>query len=129
MNQSKLILKEQSFFEDFIFTLKTLAVNAGQTDSSDVMILIPEADESLGKKLAGEGIKARIELYTKEPEIPKTIRYLFILSDEKSRIKKLSVNPLLSGLTLIYTAQFPCPNQLNKLPYFNAAASATRNYG
>ena len=33
-----------------------------------------------------------------------------------------------TGLTLIYTARFPCPRNLQNLPYFNAAASRTKNY-
>lgn len=136
MNKYKLLLNKQTFFDDFIYTLKILALNMGQTDSSDVLIFLPyisnpklDIEENLYKYFEKEGMKASILHFSSNHKISEKCRYLFIFSDEKNRIKKMSVSTCLPGLTLIYTAQFPCPNKLKKIPYFNAATSASKNYG
>ena len=136
MNNYKLLLNKQTFFDDFIYTLKILALNMGQADSSDVLIFLPyksnpklDIEEKLYKCFEKEGMKASILHFSSNHKISEKCRYLFVFSDEKNRIKKMSVSTCLPGLTLIYTAQFPCPNKLKKIPYFNAAASASKNYG
>lgn len=125
MSTYKLVIEENNFLEDFVFTLTVLSLNSGQKDLSDTALLLPEPSSKLKLLLEQAGLNPIILNITNYLSLDKKIRYLFILSDKDNRIKKMSVNP---GLTLIYTARFPCPRNLQNLPYFNAAASSTKNY-
>lgn len=125
MSTYKLVIEENNFLEDFVFTLNVLSLNSGQKDLSDTALLLPEPSSKLKLLLEQAGLNPIILNITNYLSLDKKIRYLFILSDKDNRIKKMSVNP---GLTLIYTARFPCPKNLQNLPYFNAAASSTKNY-
>ena len=125
MSTYKLVIEENNFLEDFVFTLNVLSLNSGQKDLSDTALLLPEPSSKLKLLLEQAGLNPIILNITNYLSLAKKIRYLFILSDKDNRIKKMSVN---TGLTLIYTARFPCPKNLQNLPYFNAAASSTKNY-
>ena len=125
MSTYKLVIEENNFLEDFVFTLTVLSLNSGQKDLSDTALLLPEPSSKLKLLLEQAGLNPIILNITNYLSLDKKIRYLFILSDKDNRIKKMSVHP---GLTLIYTARFPCPKNLQNLPYFNAAASSTTNY-
>lgn len=125
MSTYKLVIEENNFLEDFVFTLTVLSLNSGQKDLSDTALLLPEPSSKLKLLLEQAGLNPIILNITNYLSLDKKIRYLFILSDKDNRIKKMSVNP---GLTLIYTARFPCPKNLQNLAYFNAAASSTKNY-
>lgn len=125
MSTYKLVIEENNFLEDFVFTLNVLSLNSGQKDLSDTALLLPEPSSKLKLLLEQAGLNPIILNITNYLSLDKKIRYLFILSNKDNRIKKMSVNP---GLTLIYTARFPCPKNLQNLPYFNAAASRTKNY-
>lgn len=125
MSSYKLIIEEEKFPEDLIFTLKVLSLNSAQKDLSDTALLLPEPSPKLINLLEEEKLNPIILNITNYLYLDKKIRYLFVLSDKNNRIKKMSVHP---GLTLIYTARFPCPKNLQNLPYFNAAASSTTNY-
>ena len=128
----KLIIEDEKFPEDFVFTLKVLSLNSAQKDLTDTALLLPEPSSKLEFLLKQEKLYPLITNITNYLSIDKKIRYLFILSDKNNRIKKMSVNPEqfidFPGLTLIYTASFPCPKELQNLPYFNAAAAAAKNY-
>ena len=128
MNSYKLIIEEEKFAEDFVFTLKILSLNSAQKDLSDTVLLLPEPSPKLKYLLEQEKLNPIIINIAKKLSLNKKIRYLFILADEKNRIKKMSANPFSPGLTLIYTAHFPCPNQIKKLQYFNAAAAESKSY-
>lgn len=125
MSTYKLVIEENNFLEDFVFTLTVLSLNSGQKDLSDTALLLPEPSSKLKLLLEQAGLNPIILNITNYLSLDKNIRYLFILSDKDNRIKKMSVH---TGLTLIYTARFPCPKNLQNLPYFNAAASSTKNY-
>jgi len=125
MSTYKLVIEENNFLEDFVFTLTVLSLNSGQKDLSDTALLLPEPSSKLKLLLEQAGLNPIILNITNYLSLDKKIRYLFILSDKDNRIKKMSVH---TGLTLIYTARFPCPKNLQNLPYFNAAASSTKNY-
>lgn len=125
MSTYKLVIEENNFLEDFVFTLNVLSLNSGQKDLSDTALLLPEPSSKLKLLLEQAGLNPIILNITNYLSLDKKIRYLFILSDKDNRIKKMSVH---TGLTLIYTARFPCPKNLQNLPYFNAAASSTKNY-
>lgn len=125
MSTYKLVIEENNFLEDFVFTLNVLSLNSGQKDLSDTALLLPEPSSKLKLLLEQAGLNPIILNITNYLSLAKKIRYLFILSDKDNRIKKMSVH---TGLTLIYTARFPCPKNLQNLPYFNAAASSTKNY-
>lgn len=125
MSTYKLVIEENNFLEDFVFTLNVLSLNSGQKDLSDTALLLPEPSSKLKLLLEQAGLNPIILNITNYLSLDKKIRYLFILSNKDNRIKKMSVN---TGLTLIYTARFPCPKNLQNLPYFNAAASSTKNY-
>ena len=125
MSTYKLVIEENNFLEDFVFTLTVLSLNSGQKDLSDTALLLPEPSSKLKLLLEQAGLNPIILNITNYLSLDKKIRYLFILSNKDNRIKKMSVN---TGLTLIYTARFPCPKNLQNLPYFNAAASSTKNY-
>ena len=128
----KLIIEDEKFPEDFVFTLKVLSLNSAQKDLTDTALLLPEPSSKLEFLLKQEKLYPLITNITNYLSIDKKIRYLFILSDKNNRIKKMSVKPGqfpdIPGLTLIYTARFPCPAKLKNLPYFNAAASNANNY-
>ena len=132
MSSYKLIIEEENFPEDLIFTLKVLSLNSAQKDLSDTALLLPEASPKLINLLEEEKLNPIILNITNYLYLDKKIRYLFVLSDKNNRIKKMSVKPGqfpdIPGLTFIYTARFPCPKNLQNLPYFNAAASSTKNY-
>lgn len=132
MSSYKLIIEEEKFPEDLIFTLKVLSLNSAQKDLSDIALLLPEASPKLINLLEEEKLNPIILNITNYLYLDKKIRYLFVLSDKNNRIKKMSVKPGqfpdIPGLTLIYTARFPCPAKLKNLPYFNAAASNANNY-
>ena len=128
MSICKLILEEEKFPEDLIFTLKVLSLNSAQNDLSDVALLLSKPSSKLINLLEQEKFNPILLNITNYLYLNKKIRYLFVLSDEKNRLKKISASSLPSGLTLIYTACFPCPHQLKNLPYFNAAKSAAENY-
>lgn len=125
MSTYKLVIEENTFLEDFVFTLNVLSLNSGQKDLSDTALLLPEPSSKLKLLLEQAGLNPIILNITNYLSLDKKIRYLFILSNKDNRIKKMSVH---TGLTLIYTARFPCPKNLQNLPYFNAAASSTKNY-
>ena len=125
MSTYKLVIEENNFLEDFVFTLTVLSLNSGQKDLSDTALLLPEPSSKLKLLLEQAGLNPIILNITNYLSLDKKIRYLFILSDKDNRIKKMIVH---TGLTLIYTARFPCPKNLQNLPYFNAAASSTKNY-
>ena len=136
MNLFKLIINQESFLEDFVFTLKVLSLNQGQKNSSDVLILLPEncknensnMEEKLNELFEEEKLKPYVRTFSNNFIAPDSIRYIFILTDKNKRIKKMSANSFSSGITLIYTASFPEPYTLKKLPYFNAAKSKNNNY-
>ena len=136
MSRYKLIIEEKNFLEDFVFTLKVLSLNSAQKDLSDTALFLPEPSSKLELLLEQERLNPLMLNITNYLSVDKKIRYLFILSDKNNRIKKMSVTsgqqPDFPGyspqLTLIYTAHFPCPQNLQNLPYFNAAASGTKNY-
>ena len=125
MSTYKLVIEENNFLEDFVFTLNVLSLNSGQKDLSDTALLLPEPSSKLKLLLEQAELNPIILNITNYLSLDKKIRYLFILSNKDNSIKKMSVN---TGLTLIYTARFPCPKKLQNLPYFNAAASRTKNY-
>lgn len=125
MSTYKLVIEENNFLEDFVFTLNVLSLNSGQKDLSDTALLLPEPSSKLKLLLEQAELNPIILNITNYLSLDKKIRYLFILSNKDNRIKKMSVH---TGLTLIYTARFPCPKNLQNLPYFNAAASRTKNY-
>ena len=132
MSIYKLIIEEEKFPEDFVFTLRVLSLNSAQKDLSDTALLLPEPSSKLINLLKQEKLNPIILNITNYLYLDKKIRYLFVLSDKDNRIKKMSVKPGqfpdIPGLTLIYTARFPCPKILKNLPYFNAAASNSKNY-
>ncbi len=132
MSTYKLVIEENNFLEDFVFTLKVLSLNSAQKDLSDTALLLPDPSSKLKKLLEQEGLNPIILNITNYLSVDKKIRYLFILLEEDLKTKKMSVLPRQSpdspGLTLIYTARFPCPKALQNMPYFNAAASAAKNY-
>ena len=47
MSSYKLIIEEENFPEDLIFTLKVLSLNSAQKDLSDTALLLPEASPKL----------------------------------------------------------------------------------
>ena len=47
MSSYKLIIEEENFPEDLIFTLKVLSLNSAQKDLSDTALLLPEPSSKL----------------------------------------------------------------------------------
>ena len=114
MRTYKLILEEEKFPEDFVFTLKVLSLNSALKDLSDTALLLPEPSSKLKNLLEQEKLNPIILNITNYLSVDKKIRYFFIISDKNNRIKKLSAQPDLPSVTLIYTARFPCPQSIIK---------------
>ena len=90
MNKYKLLLNKQTFFDDFIYTLKILAFNMGQADSSDVLIFLPyksnpklDIEEKLYKCFEKEGMKASILHFSSNHKISEKCRYLLFFLMKK----------------------------------------------
>ena len=128
MSSYKLILEWENFPEDLVFTLKVLSLNSAQKDLSDTALLLPEPSSKLKNLLEQEKLNPIILNITNYLSVDKKIRYIFIISDKNNKIKKMSAQPEIPGVTLIYTARFPCPQSIKALPYFNAAESKSKNY-
>ena len=128
MSSYKLILEGENFLEDLVFTLKVLSLNSAQKDLSDTALLLPEPSSKLKNLLEQEKLNPIILNITNYLSVDKKIRYIFIISDKNNKIKKMSAQPEIPGVTLIYTARFPCPQSIKALPYFNAAESKSKNY-
>ena len=128
MSSYKLILEGENFLEDLVFTLKVLSLNSAQKDLSDTALLLPEPSSKLKNLLEQEKLNPIILNITNYLSVDKKIRYIFIISDKINKIKKMSAQPEIPGVTLIYTARFPCPQSIKALPYFNAAESKSKNY-
>ena len=129
MSTYKLIIEEEKFPEDLVFTLKILSLTSAQKDLSDTALVLP-ASSAQNKSLLERLLEKEKLLPLITQEFPKIrqIKYIFILADNKNRIKKMSAHRIYPGVTLIYTARFPCPQNIKTLPYFNAASSKNQNY-
>ena len=129
MSTYKLIIEGEKFPEDLVFALKILSLTSAQKDLSDTALVIPASLTQIKSLLESLLEKEKLlPLITQEFPKIRQIKYIFILADNKNRIKKLSANPIYPGVTLIYTARFPCPQNIKTLPYFNAASSKNQNY-
>lgn len=126
MSTYKLLIEEKNFPEDLVFTLKVLSLNSAQKDLSDTLLIYPHSSAEIKRLLEKEKLTPKISHKLTRPD--RQIKYVFIIRGKSNGRKKLSVDSLHPGTTLIYTAFFPCPQNLQALPYFNAAASKTKNY-
>ena len=56
MSTYKLVIEENNFLEDFVFTLNVLSLNSGQKDLSDTALLLPEPSSKLKLLLEQAGL-------------------------------------------------------------------------